>query len=266
MMAIHRPYAKDPNAPPSVTTVLDTMSKPGLSWAAAKETAQYAVNHTDWLLKESHMAVDQLRRHHRGVWDHRALLGTALHTVNSAWATGETLNVSALVDKMRAKSRLWARMEPGEIRTALRPMVSGLAQAWQTLEPKTVDVDRVVRTSGETLGYIGTYDWVVMVDGLTYLVDLKTTGKAAEKAKPFWDTWRLQLAAYRHASEVVNYEGREEVGTEAMPKVDRTAVLMVCADGSWQFLECSADHEEHAVFLALRAVYGWRKDQGEVAA
>ena len=264
-MAIHRPYAKDPNAPPSVTTVLDALSKPGLPWAAAKETAQYAVHHTDWLLKESHLAVDQLRRHHRGIWDHRALLGTALHTVNSAWATGETLNVSQLVDRMRARSRLWSRMEPSEIRSALRPMVSGLAQAWQALEPQTESVDEVVRFNDPTLGYIGTYDWVFTIDGLTYLVDVKSTGKSGEDAKPFWDTWRLQLAAYRYATEVVQYEGRTEVGTKPMPKVDRTAVLMVCADGVWQFMECSATDIEHSAFLALRAVYGWRQDVGDKA-
>jgi hypothetical protein len=263
-MPIHRPYSRDPNAPPSVTTVLNTLSKPGLSWGAAKETAQYAVHHTDWLLKESHLAVDQLRRHHKGVWDHRALLGTAVHSVNTTWAQGKSLNTSSLVDSMRAKSRLWSRMEPGEIRTALRPMVSGLAQAWQTLDPETVDVDKVVRYTGD-LAYIGTYDWVFKMHGLTYLVDLKTTGKDAEQAKPYWDTWRLQLAAYRGATEVVDYDGTEEVGVSAMPKIDRTAILQVCADGTWQFWECLADVDEHAAFMALRAVYAWRVAEGEVS-
>jgi hypothetical protein len=155
-------------------------------------------------------------------------------------------------------------MEPGEIRAALRPMVSGLAQAWQTLDPETVDVDKVVRYA-DHLPYIGTYDWVFKLHGLTYLVDVKTTGKDADQAKPFWDTWRLQLAAYRGATEVVEYDGTEETGTSPMPKIDRTAILMVCADGTWRFLECMADVDEHEAFMGLRKLYEWRKAEGEVS-
>jgi len=82
----HRPYAKTPGGPPSVTQVLSILSAPGLSWGAARETALYAVHHQDqWSGLRTADAVDSLYKHHRGVWDHRALLGTAIHQINAEW-------------------------------------------------------------------------------------------------------------------------------------------------------------------------------------
>src|SRR4051812_24380141 len=102
----HRPYAKTPGSPPSVTQVLGILSAPGLSWGAARETALYAVHHQDlWSGLGSSAAVDTLYRHHRGVWDHRALLGTAVHQINAEWCQGHTVRVSDVIQEMREASR-----------------------------------------------------------------------------------------------------------------------------------------------------------------
>lgn len=258
----HRPYAKTPGGPPSVTQVLSILSAPGLSWGAARETALYAVHHQDqWSGLRTADAVDSLYKHHRGVWDHRALLGTAIHQINAAWCQGHTVRVADVIQQMRESSRLWRQKPETDIYRDLLPMADGLARVWAALKPETLSWEQCVRYTEPGLEYVGQTDWRAVLDGLPFLLDLKTTGKTIPGKGKYWDQWRLQLAAYRYATESVLYSDEgQELGTQALPEVAGAAVVHIYGDGEFQVDGIQAGPAEHQVFLALRQAYGWRQE------
>jgi len=255
----HRPYAN--SGLPSVTQVLSLLSAPGLSWGAARETARYAVHHLDqWQDLRPDDAVDTLYRHHRGVWDHRAMLGTALHQINAEWCQGHTVRVIDVIQELRAGSRLWRQKPETDIYADLLPMADGLARVWERLQPETLSWEQCVRYQYPGLAYVGTTDWRAVVDGEPFLLDLKTTGNTKLGAGKYWDQWRLQLAAYRYCTEAVIYEGLEEKGTIELPGVAGCAIVHLYGDGQFQIDGIQAGPAEHEIFLALRKAYAWRKE------
>lgn len=264
---MHRPYSRDPNAPPSVTQVVGTLHKGGLSWAAARETATYAVRHKgSWSDLPETDAITRLYRHHRGVWDHRALIGSALHEINAEWCSGRTVRVYDIVGRIRDESPLWRRKDAGELYAELLPMADGLGRFWKSHKPYPISWEEVVRyrVPNKDVGYIGTLDWRAVVNGHPLILDLKTTGSKKHGKNKYWDDWRLQLAAYRYANEAVLYddEGRE-LGTDVLPEVHGAAVVHVYGDGHVEFNPVKAGPREHEIFLALRRVYGWRTGEGQ---
>lgn len=271
-MPEHRPYARDPAAPPSVTQVLDSLSKSGLSWGAAKETAEFAVHHQgSWMDLPPRDAVTRLYRHHRGIWDHRALIGSALHRVNAEWCQGNTVKLLDIIQELRQDSPLWRGMPEAELYAELLPMADGLAKFWLKAEPQPLSWEQVVRYTpgpldygyGTGLAYIGTLDWRVKMNGQNLLLDLKTTGKVKPGSAKYWDVWRLQLAAYRYANEAVIYRDGEERGSFELPGVDGCAVVHLYRDGHVELNPVQAGPAEHEVFLALLRVYNWRKSAGQ---
>lgn len=277
---LHRPYARKKGGPPSVTTILGCMDKPGLSWAAARETAMFAVLHVnEWAVPgadqelepgvtvlDEAAAIDRLYRHHRGVWDHRAALGTLVHSVNECWAHGEDVDLEAMVDEVRKGSHVWARMDPAQVLAEAEVMVDGLEAFWSAFRPATISAEDVVRYPGHggSSGYIGQNDWrVTMFSGDTqkverWLLDVKTSGKVDPTEGLYPDSWRLQLAAYRYAKEIVDYDDKaNETGTRPLEPVDRCGIVHVRADGSWALLPMQAGVEEHSRFLQLRFIWQW---------
>lgn len=265
MTAVHRPYAMDTSAPPSVTQILDVLAKDGLTWGAAKETAQFAVRHqTMWETMDPDDAVDVLRRHFRGVWDHRALLGTAIHRVNERWAQGATASLREIVLDMQARSRLWQDYHPDALVDELRPMLFALSDVWRAQKPETVLSEYIVRYEEPGLDYIGTADWLCYSHGKLVLVDLKTT---AQQTKGYYfDSWRLQLAALKYGHQIVSYDGFEEVGrTENIFQPDETVILHIRSNGKWRWIPVEAGPATHEVFLAARRLYGWVNGPGKRA-
>jgi hypothetical protein len=265
-MPSHRPYANDSASPPSVTQVVGLMDKPGLVWGAARETAKFAVHHYDrWRELSAEQATDTIYRHHRGVWDHRALLGSALHYINAEWCAGHTVLVSRVVSDMREQSPIWQRLDEKEIYSQLLPMADGLADCWLKLRPETLSYEQVVRhRNGDAgLDYIGQTDWRALINGVPTLLELKTTGSVKRGSGKYWDAWRLQLAAYRFATEGVVYDEEDtERGTVELPEVDGAAVVHVYGDGRVDVNPVRAGKEEHDVFLGLRRAFGWRRGSG----
>lgn len=267
-MPEHRPYARDPNAPPSVTQVVGTLDKPGLSWGAARETAAYAVSHmAAWSDLPSGQATTILYRHHRGVWDHRALIGSAIHAINADWCQGRAVRVLDVIQDIRERSTLWQGRPEAELYAELLPMTDGLAAFWHKAKPIPLSWEQVVRfrhpaTAG-ALDYIGTLDWRAEINGQPMLLDLKTTGSVKHGQGKYWDQWRLQLAAYRYATEAVLYRDHTEVGTFELPEVAGAAVVHLYRDGKVEFNPVKAGPREHEVFLSLRRVYGWRNGEGQ---
>jgi hypothetical protein len=198
-----RPYARIRGTEPSVTTVIDAMlGKPGLPFAAARETALYVVEHG---VPESPEPVGDLTRVFRGLWDGRAAMGTLVHKVNEEWSADRNADVALLVKDMAeqdTKARSWRGRED-EVTDIALGYIDGLEAAWDELSPSVRGTETVVRQPGQ---WIGTADWRIDWQGRDALVDLKTTNQRNQDKGLYPDSWTLQLAALSWAAECVEYE------------------------------------------------------------
>jgi hypothetical protein len=255
-----RPYARKRNTPPSVTTILDVIGKPGLQHGSAKETATFAVLHPEeWQNLAPDAAIDRLRRHFVGVWSGRAAIGNVVHAVNEAWSWDEDVDLCDVIEKVREKNKsLWAGASSREVADLVGPYVDGLERFWEDCTPTTVQTEEVVRAPEGPCDYIGQRDWVCVIDGERWLLDLKSTANQDAEKGVYADTWRLQLAAYRFAPEVVVYDA-QGVETATLPNepVARCGVVHLRGDGAYQLIELRCDEDAHARFLAARALYQW---------
>jgi hypothetical protein len=260
---VARPYSKKKGGPPSVTTILSAaIGKPALAWAAANETASFALNHRDEYADLSgEEAWDRLRKHHRIKWDRRAAIGSTVHGVNSRWALDLDADVEAIAREVCSN----AKGECNEERLAgvldeIEPYIDGLEQFWADWQPETLATEFVVAHGHSPHDYIGQADWLArLADGRLWLLDLKTTGKAESEGYP--EEWALQLAAYRYAETVVLYD---ESGNETarkprevlLPEVEAAGVVHLRGEG-YRFLEIRAGREQHSTFTFCRALYEW---------
>lgn len=260
----HRPYSRiRGKRERSVTEIIGLKSIGGLPWAAAKETAMFAVLHQDqWMDLAPDEAVDRLRTHHRGVWDSRACIGTATHAVMEAWFKDETVDLKELVADLAANERTaktWVGHED-EITARLVPYVDGLEKWWNDFTPTGGTAEDCVRTPGV---FIGQRDrWGVQMDGSTWGLDLKTTAEQDGAKGLYADSWSLQLAAYARASEIVTYGWDEkgkltEISTRPNEPVDRTGIIHLRGDGEYALYEVPVTDRAFESFLSLASVAQW---------
>lgn len=218
---------------PSVTGVLGIMEKPGLSFAAAKETAIFAVLRRDeWESLTPAEAIERLRKHHRGVWDDKASRGTAVHALAHEWARGNEIDV------------------PPDC----APYIDALERFYADWRPSWVALERSVIYDypDSEVSYGGSFDAIGdLADGQRWLLDVKT-GSAI-----YPDT-ALQLAAYRHAPLMGIYDDTGAlVDTEPMPKVAECGVLHLRDDGTYALIPMEANADEFAFFLHARRLWAW---------
>lgn len=263
-----RPYARQRKYK-SVTTLLGAMGKDGLQHAAAKETAAFAFDGFDeWHRLERETAVDRMRKHFVGLWDGRAAMGTLVHSVNEAWTWGETVDIADLVNEAAERESRPVRIWQGRERFVVSEVagyVDGLERFWHDFGPATIATEEVVRDTTCDVPYIGQRDWTadLRVSGETsrWLLDLKTTANQNEDKGFYWDSWRLQLAAYRLAPEIVLYDDEgTETGTAPNYPVDRCGVLHLRGGGHYAFFEVQAGPAELATFADVCRVHMWMKD------
>ncbi|HVX20926.1 MAG TPA: hypothetical protein VHB02_06245 [Acidimicrobiales bacterium] len=261
-----RPYSKIKGTEPSVTTILHLLPKPGLPWAAARETALFAVLHQDrWTHLDDEKAVDILRKHHRGIWDGRMAMGTLCHKVNELYCDGETVDLEALINATIAQdrnARMWAEQNRDDLVDQCLGYVLGLEKWWEDFDPDVLAAEVVVRYPGK---YIGQTDLRVRIDDQHWLLDIKTTAKQDEGSGIYADSWTAQLNAYAFAPETVTYEAyveRErtkvrEVSTGPWSPPDRIGVIHLRGDEGYSFFELGLSSEAHEVFLQMADVYRW---------
>ena len=260
-----RPYSKIPGSEPSVTTIIGMKYVPGLDWAAAKLTAEQAVYHpeyTDGL--DPDKAIDQLRKYFNGIWNGRKYMGTLVHKVNESWIHSQSVDVLDLVMAYEP----WVELASVKAMQA-NLYVDGLQAWWQDYKPSDIASEECVRTPGQ---YVGQRDMVCSINGERWLIDLKCTDQQDMEKAIYGDSWALQLAAYRHAREVVTYQWAENSDSKGKPKrvlviadarlndqIDHCGIIHLRGDGEYQFYEIEADLVVYDAFLSLAHMYTWQK-------
>jgi len=115
-------------------------------------------------------------------------------------------------------------------------------------DPKPLYVECTVYSL--THGYAGTTDLIAEMGGETWLADFKTS-------KSVYYEYHLQTAAYRNCEWLKTHDGR----LLEMPRVDRTAVVLLRPDGTYSFEETRGDFE---LFLHLKEVYVRLREAGQI--
>lgn len=178
----HRYYV-DGTAVPSVTTILSqVIAKPDLMlWPMNLALKQLEAKLPDITKKD----LDTARFAHVQRRDRGSDTGTAVH-----FLVEKRLNIpinQGLVDLSNV---------PQEV--ALPVMAF---ESWQRVtKPKVVATEKVVY-SPKLVGYAGTYDSILEIDGKTYLCDLKTSNPSKSAPKGAYAEHFIQLGAYYYAYE-----------------------------------------------------------------
>lgn len=247
--AVDRPSGRwyiDPHDPDvmyvSVTTVIGaTAGKPWLAPWSARLAAEYAV--------EQHALIGTLLEQTDGAEAAVGLIkGVADRRRDDAADRGSLIH--ALAESLARDIALPALPDDD-------PDAAGLADALVAFfadhEPEVVYAEATV--CSRRYRYAGTADGFWRLPKLPgaplCLVDVKTGSKVDGDVA-------LQLAGYRNADEVWLRTGQKA----PMPRVERTLVLHLRADGTYRLLNVNADRAAFDALLQAMALFGYREARG----
>lgn len=206
------------------TTILSkSIPKPALIAWAANESAKFAVNQWDELAAMPIVdRLERIKKEWRGVRDRAALRGTEVHNLAERVVHGEEVEV------------------PDHLAGHLEAYIQFLDD-FQVI-PILVEKPVFSRTHK----YAGTFDLIAEIDGMRWLLDIKTnaSGVYAETA--------LQLAAYRYADFYIEDDFSEHL----LPAVERTGVIHVTASG-YELVPVIADVEQFDIFCHAIQMANW---------
>lgn len=197
----HR-YWLDGKVIPGVTTLLSKgLPKPALPYWSAKAVAEYVIDNPE--------GVEQLRALGRGPavaalkaipWqarDEAAVRGTDVHAIAEDVLHGREVDVP---------EHLLAHVE-------------GYVHWLEAHKVEPVLTERQV--ANRSLWYAGTFDAIVTIGGVVWLLDWKTS-------KGVYGSTALQVAAYEGAEFYVDEDGNEQ----PMPHIDRLGVVHITEAGT----------------------------------
>jgi len=229
---------------PSVTTILEVISKPAVGIFKAKEAARAVyVGLADpgrpdetpvmrmgeeeavaWALKESDKARDRA-----------AELGSSVHLladiVGAQESDSKGFEISGSeIPYVRAYEDFLGRYGRSAI-------VSSEHMVW------SLD------------GYAGTYDQLMMIDGELWLIDIKTSAHGP------YPEWGLQLAAYAWAHWIIV---PSQHAPHSMPAVMRFGILHLrpdlYPDTGWRLIEYPCTSRDYGAFLSALDLWKWKKE------
>lgn len=121
-------------------------------------------------------------------------------------------------------------------------------------KPKWLAVEAMVASS--KYGFGGTLDGVALIDGQTWLIDLKTSKSVADRDGNVWRDYRMQLAAYANA-EFVGRPGDPK--KYRLPAIERYGIVHVTAS-STRLVEAAVTRADWLAFLQALSLHRWMKE------
>lgn len=258
--------AKPKHKFPGVTTVIGLLDKPGLVWAAARETAQMAVHQQNrWQHLDRDVAVEVMRKEFRRLWDIKADTGSIVHEIALAWARGEDADLEQLmaVDE-KGRERDWSAEERAEVLRRVNGCVDALElfylverPQWRYVEQPIVNpgyrwkLDQPYKLDPKT-AYGGCFDG----DGeLRESGDVQLDFKTGER---YPTQVTLQMAGYGHAPLLAHYDDEGHL-VEVTPyeAPAKKASVWLHDDGTYELLEVPADRSAYVRFIELRRQHAW---------
>lgn len=240
---------------PGVTSVLNMLPKPFLTFWAAKMVAEFAVENMGDVvgiaMKDKAAAVELLKGAPRRFTKNSADVGSDAHDLFESLAKGEDIRVTP----------------------ALKPYIDHFREFLDIAKPEFVFLEETVWS--DDFGYAGSFDALARLTGdvgdlkgKLLFMDWKTTRSGVHEEVA------LQLCAYSRATHIIRPDGSRV----PLPKADGGAVLLVRPEG-WKLVPVETGevtlaepviHEPsgdvvtpgHVVdifdyFLALREVLDW---------
>ena len=192
---------------PSVTNVIDSLSKPYLQTWYAKRAAEDAV---------------QVNVTHPGLMESKPI--EAIKWITNA-ASRTSNNAAEIGDKVHNAAEMLARGEEPEITPEIAPFIKNWNKFVKDNNPEFLHLEATAygktSSNGQTKGFAGTADFIATINGKTYIGDYKT-GKGIHTEAA------LQLSALAHADELFD-EATETM--LPMPKIDGCLVVHITASG-----------------------------------
>lgn len=207
---------------PGVTSVIGTLNKPFLVGWAAKMAAEFVVDNIGSVMplamSDRAAAIELIKGASRRYTAKRGEVGTAAHEVFETVARGRKV---------------------GRLHPEMTPYATHFAEFIAKFKPEFLMNEETV-WNGE-VGYAGSFDTILRIDGENVIVDYKTSASIYPEVG-------LQLAAYRYATELI--------GGRPLPQIDGGAVLHVTSDG-WKLCPVRCDESVFEIFKALRKAFEW---------
>lgn len=241
----------------SVTTLIKLgmgTSDALVNWAVGTTVEAALDKRTIWEQMDRAEATDYLKRSRYTKTAQALARGTDIHRAAEARALGEEATVEVQnVPLLEQYDRFLTDFQP-EFLMAEAPVYNPVA------------------------GYAGTLDAVARIDGRVVLLDMKTTayGKDSGRTRPPYSEAALQLAAYRHATEVgVLSEQRYASGKryylydaeavhEPMPETDGALVLVVSPD-DYMLVPVRSDEQVFRFFRHVIECARWQVSESRAA-
>lgn len=219
----------------SVTTLLGALSKPALVNWAAKEVAEYAIEHlpeiTALAAADKPGAIRALKGSPWQKRDEAADLGTYVHNQIEAHILGQT-----------------PPPPPGLVAQRVAHFTQWLDDYRPEFEASEATV------YNRNCRYAGTLDMIAVVGGQRYIIDVKTTKSGV------YPEHALQLAAYAHAEFIGAPDGSEV----PMPSIDAGAVLWINPRG-YEFTRVRIDTDVFSYFLSIAGAWEFQNTVGRSA-
>lgn len=216
---------------PGVTSILNSIPKPFLTFWAAKVVAETALECLPEVMglamKDKQGAIDFLKGAPRRSTSGAADTGTEVHNLFERIAKGENI---------------------GRVHPEYAPYVDGIHAFNDKFQPEYLFVEDTVWS--DTHKYAGSFDAIVRIDGETVMLDAKTTrsGVHSEVA--------MQLSAYSYADHIIGQDGE----VHDIPKIDAGAVLHLRPEGA-KLVPASVTPETFEGFLVCRKMFDLVADQ-----